>query len=69
MQQRILPGILLHGPLPSHQHALLVELAEEPQGAVGQDHLLWRHLRERGQADGGPAGKPSPPLLAVGSHS
>ena len=56
-QQRILQGVLLHGPLPGHQHALLVELAEEPQGAVGQDHLLRRHLREGGEADGGHTGK------------
>lgn len=70
-------GVLLHGPLPGHQHAPAVELAEEPQRAVGQDHLLRRHLRGQqrqaqaaGGAQAGPGwgspGLPSPAAPAPG---
>lgn len=64
VEQRILAGVLLHGPLPGHQHALRVELAEEPQRAVGQDHLLRRHLRGE-QRLSAAARRPSPRLRAA----
>lgn len=57
-------GVLLHGPLPGHQHAPVVELAEELQGAVRQDHLLRRHLRDGAEAAWDPQGGFRPLFLA-----
>lgn len=45
--KRILPGILFHRTLSTHEHTLVMELLEKLQWAMGKDYPFRRYLKKK----------------------
>lgn len=45
--KRILPGILFHRTLSTHEHTLVMELVEKLQWTMGKDYPFRRYLKKK----------------------